>query len=107
MRSCRESSIDCPKRSPLSSRIMGAVVWHRRGFAWLALIALLSNVIAASYCHPRNAPKAQVVDEVLGVLVICAAHAGDVSSSDGDGTDKDPQPNHCTMCTVLVSLSLA
>lgn len=76
---------------------------HRRVIACLAVVALLGG-ITAIFAAP--AKSRQVVDEILGALVICTAHGAQALTSDG-GLPDTPDADHCPLCTLLDAFEVA
>lgn len=81
---------------------MRGVRRHQRAWAWLATIALLSNVLVA--LAPSKA--ASLVDDILGPLVICTADGAKTAQNRG-GTDRHTPSEHCPACTLLAQFVLA
>lgn len=81
---------------------MRGVRRHKRAWAWLAIIALLSNMLVA--LAPSKA--ASLVDEILGPLVICTADGAKTAQGDG-GSGRHAPPDHCPTCTLLAQFVLA
>src|SRR6185503_15461500 len=78
---------------------MGGPRRHRRGAAWLAIIALLSNVLLGSL-GVAFAKASSPADELLGPLVICTANGAAVAPHDG-GTQPGTPGDHCPSCTLI------
>jgi hypothetical protein len=72
---------------------------HRLSAAWLAIVALLGNTLLAALCVAPAKPT-QVVDSILGPLVICTAHGADTAPADGGSSPQSPT-GHCPACAVL------
>ena len=71
--------------------------------AWLALVALVGNVLAAAFCHPpaKQAPLDYPAD-LLGAFVICSgAHEG---ADTGKPPDTPTKP--CQICITVAALGL-
>ena len=81
---------------------MGGVRRHKRTWAWLAIIALLSNVLMA--LAPSKA--ASLVDDIFGPLVICTANGAKIPQGDGGSGGRTPS-DHCPTCTLLAQFVLA
>jgi hypothetical protein len=74
---------------------------HKRSWAWLAIVALLSHALALG--APTAGPS---VDSVLGPLVICTANGA--KAAQGDGTPGgSTSAEHCPACMPPVQLALA
>jgi hypothetical protein len=82
---------------------MGVVRGHRSLIAWVALVALFGNVIAALFCPlPGKAHATDWPADLLGPLVICSqAHAG--AADDGANPETPAKP--CPICLTIGSLS--
>jgi hypothetical protein len=83
---------------------MGGPRHHRRGTAWLAIIALLSNVLTGAL-GVAFAKASSPADRLLGPLVICTANGAAVAPHDG-GTQPGTPGDHCPSCTLIGSLAL-
>ncbi len=71
--------------------------------AWLALVALVGNVLAAAFCHPpaKQAPLDYPAD-LLGAFMICSgAH-----EAAGDGKPPDEPTKPCQICITVAALGL-
>src|SRR5262245_42557676 len=77
---------------------------HKRILGWLAIIALLSNVLASPSLVPSMA--ASLVDDVLGPLVICTADGAKAAPGHGGAGGQMPA-NHCPACVTVVQFVLA
>ena len=77
---------------------------HKRAWAWLAIIALLSNALAT--LSPAPLPGASLVDDVLGPLVICTAD-GAKENPDHGGSGRHAPSDHCPACVPVKPLVLA
>src|SRR5262245_4254672 len=82
------------------------VVRHRYGRSLLGVIAILSNVLAGALCRMPSQP-ASVVDDVLGLLVICASDGATSMPHGGAGPQPDKKSDHCATCTLLAGFALA
>src|SRR4030095_7167826 len=65
--------------------IMGAIRQQRTLIAWIAMLALLGNVVAGMFCSPplKRAGAAGYPTELLGALVICSEHGEQTLPDDG------------------------
>jgi len=77
---------------------------HKRVLSWIAIIALLSNVLAAASLVPSMA--ASPVDDVLGPLVICTADGAKTAPGNG-GSGKHTASDHCPDCVTVKPFVLA
>jgi Protein of unknown function (DUF2946) len=77
---------------------------HKRILGWLAIIALLSNVLASSSLVPSMA--ASLVDDVLGQLVICTADGAKTTPGHG-GSGQHAPADHCPACVAVKQFVLA
>jgi hypothetical protein len=81
---------------------VGRLRTHKLVFASLAIVALLSNLVAAIFCCTTALRTANAdPDKLLGLLVICSEHTV-AAPSDGKANDSD-QPasstvTHCPLC---------
>ena len=72
--------------------------------AWLVALTLLSNILAGALnLSPFSAKAAQLVDDVLGTLVICNGAGG--TADHGDGSQR-PTSEHCKLCPLLAAFAL-
>jgi hypothetical protein len=83
---------------------MGGVRRHKRSLAWLAIVALVSNVLVGGYCR-APAKAAQLMDELLGPLIICTA-SGTVTPHDSGGSNPDSSADHCKACRLIAGFAL-
>ena len=80
---------------------------HKQLTSWLSVVALVCNVLVASFSHTQAAP-APGVDELLGPLVICTAHGPQTEQrSGGDGSPRQLPPSHCPACLLHAKVALA
>jgi hypothetical protein len=80
---------------------------HRRLTSCLSAVALVCNVLIASFGHTQAA-TAPGVHELLGPLVICTAHGPQTEPrSGGDGSPGQLPPNHCPACLLHAKVVLA
>ena len=83
---------------------MAGVRRHKRVLGWIAIIALLTNVLAAGSLLPSMA--ASPVDDVLGPLVICTADGAKVAPGSG-GSGRHAPSDHCPACVTVKPFVLA
>jgi amino acid transporter len=83
---------------------MGGVRRHKRVLGWIAIIALLSNVLAAGSLVPSMA--ASLVDDVLGPFVICTADGAKAAPGNG-GSGRHAPSDHCPACVTVKQSVLA
>jgi len=83
---------------------MFAVRRHKRILGWIAIVALLSNVLASPSLAP--ATTASLVDDVLGPLVICTADGAQAAPGHG-GSGGHAPANHCPACVTVAQFVLA
>lgn len=81
---------------------MGAFRRYRKRMAWLALVALLGNVLAALVCPlPFKAQASDYPADLLGPLIIC-------SQTGADRVEHDKAPDHpnkpCQLCIVAAGV---
>lgn len=79
---------------------------YRRCFAWLGIIALLGNVMAGAFGYAPAKKLRPVVDEVLGVLIICTSD-GAVDGSHGGSSPVHNPADHCPACVTIAKVALA
>jgi Protein of unknown function (DUF2946) len=77
---------------------------HKRVLGWLAIIALLSNVLTAGLLAPSMA--AAPVDDVLGPLVICTADGAKMVPGNG-GSGRHAPSDHCPDCVTVKPFAFA
>jgi DMSO reductase anchor subunit len=84
---------------------MGRVRRHRSFAAWLVMLTLVGNALAAALClAPQSSQAAPAADDVLGAYVLCASSGG-ATADHGSGTDR-PAGQHCQACVLLASVAL-
>jgi hypothetical protein len=77
---------------------------YRYAVAWLAVVALLGNTLAAF----APAKAAEVVDDILGPLIVCTSQGAQPLSHDGTSPSPgDQSAAHCPSCTLVKNVSLA
>jgi len=75
-----------------------------RWLSWIAVIAVLSNVLAGALCHaPARAAGAN--DDIFGSHLFCTA-GGVHAQAPGGGEEPSGKSAHCTACTLLAGLAL-
>jgi hypothetical protein len=84
---------------------MGAVRRNRRLFGVLAILALAANVAAGALCH-MPARASVIVDDILGVMSLCASDGGSAIQHGGTGPDRKTEGS-CTICTLLKAFAVA
>jgi hypothetical protein len=75
---------------------------RRRFIAWLAIVALIGNVLAAFAPSKASA----LVDDVLGHLVICTSDGAKAPQGD-EGTGGRKSSDHCPACRLIAHAPLA
>src|SRR5262245_38008603 len=86
---------------------MGLVRRHRRLFGVVAILALVTNVVAGALCH-MAARAATLVDDILGPLSICSSHGDGTLQQDGSTPNQNRKSEgSCTICTLLKAVSVA
>ena len=83
---------------------MGGLRRHKGALGWIAIIALLSNVLAASSLVSSMATVP--VDDVLGPLVICTADGAKQAPGHG-GSGRHAPSDHCPACVTVKPFVLA
>src|SRR5215207_3649290 len=82
---------------------MGRVRRHRSFAAWLVMLTLVGNALAAALClAPQSSQAAPVADDVLGAYVICTSNGG--TTADHGSGDERPAGQHCQACMLLVAV---
>ena len=71
--------------------------------AWIAIIALLGSMITGVVAPTKSV---QMVDELLGSVVICTSHGAQSLSQGGDDSAPQSPMNHCPLCTLLAAFTL-
>ena len=70
-------------------------------------MALVVKMLAAVICHPQLSNAAnQVIDDVLGAIVICTSH-GPQPLTDGDREPAQPLVDGCPACALVKVFGLA
>jgi hypothetical protein len=77
---------------------------HKRVLGWVAIIALVSNVLTAGLLTPSKA--ASSVDDLLGPLVICTADGAKVAPGNGGSGGHAPS-DHCPDCVTVKPFAFA
>lgn len=87
---------------------MGILRRHRRVPGWLAVLALLSNLLTMALLAPAAAAGARAhVDEILGPLVLCTADGAKTAVPDGGGSGGRTPSDHCRACLTVAPYALA
>ena len=77
---------------------------HKRVLGWIAIVALVSNVLAAGLLAPSIA--ASPVDDLLGPLVICTADGAKMVPGNGGSRRHNPS-DHCPDCVTVKPFAFA
>jgi len=77
----------------------------RYWLCWIAVIAVLGNVIAGAVGH-APARGAAALDDMFGAHLMCAGDATQTQVP-GGGHDPDGKVAHCALCTLLTGFALA
>jgi DUF2946 family protein len=77
---------------------------HKRVLRWLAIVALLSNVLTAGLLAPSMA--ASPVNDLLGPLVICTADGAKTVPGNG-GSGRHAPSDHCPDCVTVKPFAFA
>jgi hypothetical protein len=80
---------------------MGRIRYNRRWLAWVAIVAVLGNVLAVA---ARHAPVQAAIDDMFGAHLNCTGDGAGVSTP-GDGRDRNDKPGHCAACTLLAGFA--
>jgi Protein of unknown function (DUF2946) len=81
---------------------MGRIRTNRRRLVWLAIVAILGNVVVFA---SRHAPVESAIEDMFGAHLNCTADGGGVPTP-GDRRDGDDKPGHCAACTLLAGFAL-
>jgi DUF2946 family protein len=75
---------------------MGRVRGYRSAWSCIALIALLGNVMASTFCcSPSLSRKTEVFDPILGAIPLCTSG---LATLDNSGKKPIGQKQHCPVC---------
>jgi hypothetical protein len=77
-----------------------------RWLSWLAVIAVLGNVLAGALGHAPAWGGAGVDDPVAAHL-LCTGGAPAQPGAPGGGEDSEGKTAHCALCTLLAGFALA
>jgi hypothetical protein len=83
-----------------------AAIRHRKAlFVWLAIAALLGNVVTGIICSgPTKRQSIDYPSDLLGALIICSEHGAQVlPSDDGDNPELPTKP--CQICMTAVGFA--
>jgi hypothetical protein len=84
---------------------MGGIRRHRKIIAWVAIMGLIGNLVAAMLCCvPANGAFADAADALLGPAVICSDHPA-ATSATVDDTDSPPIAS-CPLCLTAAAVAL-
>jgi hypothetical protein len=85
---------------------MGKIRRHRTLIGWIAIVALLSNVVAGLFCSaPSKAGPFDYPQDLLGAMVICTEHGVQMlASGDGEGGKAPGKP--CQLCLAAAAIAL-
>jgi hypothetical protein len=84
---------------------MGQFRSRQAQWACVAIVALLGNVFASAFCcAPSFARKTEIVDAVLGTLMLCSSSG--VNSDDGTNQPPGSKAPHCPVCLGLTHTAL-
>jgi hypothetical protein len=79
---------------------------NKRGwFSWIAVLAVLGNVLAGALGHVP-ARGAASLDDMFGAHLMCTGDAAQTQAP-GGGQDPDGKTAHCSLCTLLAGFTLA
>jgi hypothetical protein len=81
---------------------MGRIRNNRGWLAWMAIVAVLGNVVAFASHH---APVVAPMEDMFGAHLNCTADGGGPKAP-GDGRDRDDKSAHCAACTLLAGFAL-
>jgi hypothetical protein len=81
---------------------MGAIRQQRTLIAWIAIVALLGNVVAGLFCASTGPVAVDDPSSLLGVL--CTSHGEDTAPNDGGMQPPPTKP--CQICITVASFVL-
>jgi Protein of unknown function (DUF2946) len=81
---------------------MGAIRSQRILLAWIAMFALLGNVMAGMFCVAPVKRDVNFPSDLLGAMVICSEHGEQTVPDDGSAPPAPTKP--CQICTAVASL---
>src|SRR5262245_38817867 len=81
---------------------MGLIRRYRIPAAWIAMFALLGNVVAGMFCVPPVKRDLGFPTELLRAMVICSEHGEQTLPDDGSAPAAPTKP--CQICTAVASL---
>ncbi len=77
-----------------------------RWLSWLAVIAVLGNVLAGALGHAPAWGRANL-DDTVGAHLMCIGGAPAQSETPAGGEDSEGKTPHCALCTLLAGFALA
>jgi hypothetical protein len=81
---------------------MGIVRRNRVLIAWMAMVVLMSNLVAALLCS-APAKHGATTDPLLGALIICTADGAEIVPANDQNA---PPSQPCQLCTTVIGPSL-
>jgi hypothetical protein len=85
---------------------MGAFRRHRTVLIWISAFALLGSVLAGAFGYAPVKKLTPIVDDVLGLLVICTSD-GAREGVHGGGSPVHNPAEHCPACVTFAKAALA
>jgi hypothetical protein len=85
---------------------MGGLRRHRTLIGWIAVVALLGNVVAGAFCSmPAKAGPLDYPPDLAGAFVICSEHGSQMPAPAGD--DEPTAPGKlCPLCLAAAAAAL-
>ncbi len=85
---------------------MGGLRRHRTLIGWVAVVALLGNVIGGAFCSmPAKAGPFDYPPELAGVMVICTEHGVQTLASGLDDEQQKPS-KLCQLCLAAAGFAV-
>lgn len=75
---------------------------NRRWLGWIAIVAVLGNVLAFA---SRHTPSQAAIDDMFGAHLNCTVDGARAQAPGGDW-DRNDKPAHCSACTLLAGFAL-
>src|SRR5262245_65832217 len=87
---------------------MGAIRQRRILIGWIAMFALLGNMLAGMFCAPPlKRDGTGTPADLLGAMVICTEHGEQALPDDGSAPTAPAEPSKpCQICTAVASLQI-
>ena len=79
---------------------------RRRWLGWIAVIAILGNVVAGALGHAPGQGAASL-DDTFGAHLMCIGGDATQPQTPGGRQEPDGKTPHCILCTLLAGFALA